>query len=347
VPGRLDYDARSRIDYDSPVDGIVARISVEIRQKVSRGDSLAEISSTEVGVARDEVKKREDDREIARKAADWAATVSDNVQSLLGMLEGHPPLEGVEREFAGRILGDYREKILGAYSKLLYVEKVDVGTRALGDASVLSGRIVEERTSNLEIARASFTAACENAKFDTLQERGKAKAALEQCERLLQVSKENLRNLVGSRLDARTPDAADGGDDSSENDSISAISLRTPFDGIVEEIFVSRGERVMGGDLSSPTPAGSGSGPRCTKSSGRRSKSPRGRWLGCLCRVPRSTAPLRRSTTSAPPSMHRAAACRSSPTSRTTMPITSRECSSGSNYPRVRSATWLPYLPPP
>ena len=250
VPGRLDYDARSRIDYDSPVDGIVARISVEIRQKVSRGDSLAEISSTEVGVARDEVKKREDDREIASKAADWAATVSDNVQSLLGMLEGHPPLEGVEREFAGRILGDYREKILGAYSKLLYVEKVDVGTRALGDASVLSGRIVEERTSNLEIARASFTAACENAKFDTLQERGKAKAALEQCERLLQVSKENLRNLVGSRLDARTHDAADGGgDDSSECDSISAISLRTPFDGIVEEIFVSRGERVMGGDL--------------------------------------------------------------------------------------------------
>ena len=248
VPGRLDYDARSRIDYDSPVDGIVARISVEIRQKVARGDSLAEISSMEVGVARDEVKKREDDREIARKAADWAATIGDNVQSLLGMLEGHPPLEGVEREFAGRILGDYREKILGAYSKLLYVEKVNAGTRALGDAAVLSGRIVEERTSNLEVARASFAAACENAKFDTLQERGKAKAALQQSERLLQVSKENLRNLVGARLDARTPDAADGGDDSSKDDSISAISLRTPFDGIVEEIFVSRGERVKGGD---------------------------------------------------------------------------------------------------
>ena len=248
VPGRLDYDARSRIDYDSPVDGIVTRISVEIRQKVARGDSLAEISSMEVGVARDEVKKREDDREIARKAADWAATIGDNVQSLLGMLEGHPPLEGVEREFAGRILGDYREKILGAYSKLLYVEKVNAGTRALGDAAVLSGRIVEERTSNLEVARASFAAACENAKFDTLQERGKAKAALQQSERLLQVSKENLRNLVGARLDARTPDAADGGDDSSKDDSISAISLRTPFDGIVEEIFVSRGERVKGGD---------------------------------------------------------------------------------------------------
>jgi cobalt-zinc-cadmium efflux system membrane fusion protein len=248
VPGRLDYDARSRIDYDSPVDGIVSRISVAIRQKVCRGDSLAEISSTEVGVARDEVMKREADREIARKAADWTATIGDNVQSLLGMLEGHPPLEGVEQEFAGRILGDYREKILGAYSRLVYVEKVNAGTRSLGDGGVLSGRIVEERTSNLEVARASFAAACESAKFDTLQEQGRAKAALEQSERLLRVSQENLRNLVGGRLEPGTPDALDDDDGSSSDAGISAISLRTPFDGIVEEIFVSRGERVKGGD---------------------------------------------------------------------------------------------------
>ncbi len=248
VPGRLDYDARNRIDYDSPVDGIVSRIAVEIRQKIARGDSLAEVSSTEVGVARDEVRKREDDRAIARKAADWAAAIGDNVQSLLGMLHGHPPLETVEQEFAGRILGDYREKILGAYSRLLYVEKVNAGTRALGDAAVLSGRIVEERTSNLEVARASFAAACESAKFDTLQERAKTKAALDQSERLLQVSKENLRNLVGGRFDAGAADAADGGDDALIGDGISAISLRTPFDGIVEDVFVSRGERVMAGD---------------------------------------------------------------------------------------------------
>ena len=86
VPGRLDYDARSRLDYDSPVDGIVSRMSVTVRQKVARGDSLAEVTSPAVGLARDEVRMRMDEREIARKAADWAATIADNVQSLLGML---------------------------------------------------------------------------------------------------------------------------------------------------------------------------------------------------------------------------------------------------------------------
>ena len=249
VPGRLDYDARGHIDYDSPVDGIVSRVCVTVRQNVARGDSLAEVSSEEVGVARDEVQKREDDREIAHKAADWAATIGDNVQSLLGMLEGHPPLETIEREFAARTLGTYRETILGAYSRLVYVEKVDAGTKKLGDGGVLSGRIVEERISNLEVARASFAAACESAKFETVQERARARAALEQSERLLRVSQENLRNLVGGRLDAAPGDAATG-DDALANAAggISAITLRTPFDGIVEEVFVSRGERVKGGD---------------------------------------------------------------------------------------------------
>lgn len=248
VPGRLDYDARSRLDYESPVDGIVSRIAVQVRQRVAAGDSLAELSSPEVGAARDDVQKRKDDREIARKAADWAASIADNVEALVVALADHPPLADVERTFERRTLGDYREELLGAYSKLLFVEKVNAGTKQLGEGGVLSGRIVEERTSNLEVARASFTAACESARFETLQEQAKTTAALEQAERLLQVSRENLRTLVGSRLEinASTPAEDDGGTEPAGG--ISVIALRTPFAGVVEEVFVSRGERVKSGD---------------------------------------------------------------------------------------------------
>ncbi|MFM7243194.1 MAG: efflux RND transporter periplasmic adaptor subunit [Planctomycetaceae bacterium] len=251
VPGRLDYDARSRIDYASPVAGIVSRLCVEPRQRVDRGDSLAEISSPEVGLARDEVAKRQAEREIARRAAEWGSTIADNVQSMLAALASHPRLDEVERGFEGRTLGDYREKILGAYSKLLLVEKVDAGTRQLGEGGVLSGRIVEERTSNLEVARASFVAACESARFDTAQERAKATADLEQAERLLQVARENLRTLVGSRLDdsAADPGASTPADEAAPGgSSLSEIALRTPLAGVVEEIFVSRGERVASGE---------------------------------------------------------------------------------------------------
>jgi multidrug efflux pump subunit AcrA (membrane-fusion protein) len=178
VPGRIDYDARHRLDYASPVDGIVSRVFVKVRQKVSKGDALAELSSPDVGAARDDVRRREDNRQIEKKAADWATRIGDNVDALLDALASHPPLAEIERQFEDRVLGSYREKILGSYSRLIYVEKVSAGTKSLGEGGVLSGRIIEERASNLEVAKANFTAACEEARFLTRQDRDRARAAL-------------------------------------------------------------------------------------------------------------------------------------------------------------------------
>jgi cobalt-zinc-cadmium efflux system membrane fusion protein len=250
VPGRLDYDARLRLSYEAPVDGIVSRVLVQVRQKVSKGAPLAEVSSPDVGMARDDVRKREADRQIEKKAADWATTIAANVDELLDVLARHPPLDAVEATFQDRVLGAYREKIIAPYSRLLFVEKVSASTKQLGEGGVLSGRIVEERASNLEVARASFVAACEAARFDTRQERDRARAALEQADRLVQVARENLRTLVGSRLEADNAAviAEDGEESPGESVGLSTLVLRTPFDGVVEEIFMSRGERVKAGD---------------------------------------------------------------------------------------------------
>lgn len=247
VPGRLDYDARHRVDYQAPVDGVVAKVFVQVRQRVSKGDALAEISSPDVGLARDEVRRREADKAIEQKAADWATTIGDNVAALLESLAPRPPLAEIERQFKDRVLGAYREKILGAYSRLIFVEKVNAGTRALSEGGVLSGRIIEERASNLEVAKANFTAACEEAMFLTRQDRDRARAALEQADRLLQVAREKLRTLVGGRLDPGIT-ADDAGESPGESGSLSSLVLRTPFDGIVEDVFVARGERVQAGD---------------------------------------------------------------------------------------------------
>lgn len=251
VPGRIDYDARRRLDYAAPVGGIVSNVLVQVRQPVKKGDALAAMSSPDVGMARDEIRRREDERAISVKAEEWASTVADNVESLLGLLESRPPLAEVETAFKDRILGDYREKIVGAYSRLCFVEKVNESTRALGEGAV-SGRLVEERTSNLEIARANFEAACEEARFGTRQDRDRARATLASADRLVEVSREHLRTLVGSRLG---PDATailgdgDAGEDApGDAPSLSSLLLKTPFDGIVEDVFVSRGERVRAGD---------------------------------------------------------------------------------------------------
>ena len=242
VPGRIDYDARRQIDYAAPVDGILSQILVRVRQSVKAGDPLAELSSRDVGMARNDVRKCIADLEIAAKAADWAATIQRNVERMLGDLDSHPPLEEVEKKFGKELLGNYRDRLLGSYSKLLQAEKVRASTSSLETGGALSGRIVEERQSNLEVARERFLAECEEARFLTRQERDKSAAEREQAERVLEISREHLRALVGSS----DGDAAVTGEHAAD-DSLSTLVLRSPLDGLVEDIFVARGERVEPG----------------------------------------------------------------------------------------------------
>lgn len=241
VPGRIDYDARRQIDYAAPVDGIVSQMLVRVRQRVKAGDPLAELSSRDVGMARNDVRKCMADLAIAAKAADWAATIQANVEAMLAALEAHPPLDDVETRFGKELLGNYRDRILGSYSKLLQAEKVRASTSSLETGGVLSGRIVEERQSNLEVARERFLAECEEARFLTRQERDKSLAEREQAERVLEISREHLRALVGNS------DGADAAGDQRDDDSLSTLVLRSPIDGLVEDIFVARGERVEPG----------------------------------------------------------------------------------------------------
>lgn len=239
VPGRIDYDARRQIDYAAPVDGIVSQVLVRVRQRVKAGDPLAELSSRDVGMARNDVRKCMADLAIAMKAADWATTIQKNVEAMLGALEAHPPLDDIEKRFGKELLGNYRDRILGSYSKLLQAEKVRASTSSLETGGVLSGRIVEERQSNLEVARERYLAECEEARFLTRQERDKSAAEREQAERVLEISREHLRALVGN---------SDGGDAGDQpDDSLSTLVLRSPINGLVEDIFVARGERVEPG----------------------------------------------------------------------------------------------------
>jgi cobalt-zinc-cadmium efflux system membrane fusion protein len=250
VPGRLDYDARHRVDYASPVDGIVTAVEVQARDAIAAGAVLAEISSPAVGMARDEVRRRLDDRAIAARALEWATTIATNVEAVLNRLAKGPAPEAIQEEFATKPLGGYREKLLGGYSRMVLAQRIDTGTRQLGEGGILSGRIVDERRSNYEVAQSNFRAACEEARFQTDQDRAKAKADYDQSDRQLRIARDHLHTLTGSRLPSppTTESDADGPPADAADASLSGLFLRAPFAGIVEDIFIAEGERVEAGD---------------------------------------------------------------------------------------------------
>jgi cobalt-zinc-cadmium efflux system membrane fusion protein len=239
VPGVIIYDAARRLVVTAPTACVVVDVLVEPGQQAAAGQPLAVLSSAEVGLARDEALRREAELSLARQQQAWAEGVADNVEQLLSLLTQKPALADVEKSFSGKVLGDYREKIVAAYSKLLLAESSVGGTESLEQAGALTRRFVDERRSDREVAAAQLAAACEMAKFSAAQERQKARAASEQAERLLAVARQSLRRLLG---------AAAGMTPVSDGDKLSELALLTPMAGRIEERRAVAAARVAAGE---------------------------------------------------------------------------------------------------
>jgi membrane fusion protein, heavy metal efflux system len=237
VPGEIQYEATRRVPVNSLVAGVVLEVLVEPGQQVGKHEPLAVLSSPEVGLARDEVLKRAAEQKLARREEERAAEVAANVENLLSLLANRPPLADVEKNLQSRVLGDYREKIVGAYSKLLLAERVREATAALEGGS-LSNRLVDERKATREQAAALFQAACETARFAAQQERDRAHATAEQSQRLLSVAEQALTNLLGPLADMRPV---------TDRQHLSELTLLAPIAGRVEERHAVKAARVAAG----------------------------------------------------------------------------------------------------
>jgi len=234
VPGEIKYDAAKRVPINSPVNGIVLEVLVEPAQEVAKDQPLAVVSSREVGEARDEVEKRKDDLNVARREEDRANLIATNVENLLALLDQRPEPEAAERAVVAQELGDYRKEILSTYSRLVLAERRIKDTTNIG-TTTLSARIIEERKSNREVANNDYGTARDNSRFNAIQERAKARAASEQASRLLAVAEQNLLNLLGPFADRRPV---------TSREHLSELTLLSPIAGRIEKRDAVKASRV-------------------------------------------------------------------------------------------------------
>ncbi len=229
VPGRIGYNTSRRISVKLPVGGVLKNVLVQQGQNVKRGDTLAVLTSTEVGMARTEVVSAEANVELARKESQWADEIAANVDALRKLLKDEPEMKVVEREFGDRLLGPHRESVLPAYSKLLVARKIAESTDSVVATGGVSGIIAEERHSSREVAAAQFKSALEQSLFDSSQQRIRADAALERAQRVLSVTNQKLDLLLGQFAEVSP---------TQQDDTICELILRSPIDGVVEERLV-------------------------------------------------------------------------------------------------------------
>jgi cobalt-zinc-cadmium efflux system membrane fusion protein len=232
VPGKIGYNASQRIEVVLPVPGVVTQVLVQQGDTVHRGTPLAVLTSTEVGLARTELAAAEAEVALARQASAWASEVAASLERLAQALVGNPPMAEVERQFDDSRLGQHRERVLSAYSKLLLAEKSAASSDSVAASGALSGLIIQERRSAREVATAQFKAALEQSRFEAAQQQGRAQAELNRAEHLLTVAQQKLKLLLGPLAEVSPAE---------QDSTLCQLTVRAPMDGIVEQRLVTDG----------------------------------------------------------------------------------------------------------
>lgn len=241
VPGRLRYDQTKHVDVKAPMDGILAELVVTPGEQVEEGDLIAVLRSPEIGQARAEILKRQEQAEIAQQILQRELTLAENLQRLSDMLDQGQSVETIESAFSNRALGAYRQQILSAYSQLRLADEHIAKVRPLVELGAVSGRAVRDREGERQLAETSFRTARDQAAFAVEQSKLKAEADVADADRQLNLAWQSLETLLGYKEDKATVNLND-------QEALSRLEVRAPFSGSVESQGFANNERVMRGD---------------------------------------------------------------------------------------------------
>lgn len=239
VPGHVTYDHTRHLEIIAPVDGVVRELSVRPGDTVAVGQVVAVVDCPEIGERRADVLQLEADWRLAVRERDKAATVKENVRELLQALDRDAGGKMPDESFLERPLGDFREPLFSAYSRLQTAEQLLARLRPLADQGIASGRSYIEQHSVREVALATYRSARENAEFQSEQQFLRSENAAADAARRLSIARERLASLIGTSVSEAGA--------SSEGEPLSHWPVRSPILGTVEELKRSVGERLPQG----------------------------------------------------------------------------------------------------
>jgi cobalt-zinc-cadmium efflux system membrane fusion protein len=241
VPGRLQYDDTRHIDIKSATAGILVEIRVKPGDPVEAGAVLAVISSPEIGQARADVLKSEAECDLAEQRLQWAEDIRQGMSEIVSGIKERKTSDEIRTATEGMNLGDYRERLMTAYSRYQLATKLKSKLEGV-DQGAIAARTVLERTSEEEAAHAALSGAIEQARYDSRLQSNEARLASNDAQRRAELAKQHLRALLGPNHVEAMPESDESGDD------LARVEIRAPFAGSIERRMFSESERVIVGD---------------------------------------------------------------------------------------------------
>ncbi len=238
VTGKLTLNEDRVANIHSLVDGQVHEVRVQFGEDVRRRQTLAIIDSKEVGNAKLRWVQARLAAEFARVNNDWAQQINTNTQELMQALAAGSPLESIDKRFAGKPMGEYREKLITAYANLHKSRRDLQRLGRLAEQGVAAGKQALAAQAAYEADRAKFQALMEQLKFTARQQALMAEQRLREADQAVAAARSQLFILGYRQADLQRIDPI------KEGEGISHYEIRAPFDGTVIEKRVVLAERV-------------------------------------------------------------------------------------------------------
>ncbi len=244
IAGRLDYDQDRHVAVKSACDGILTEMLVRPGNRVIAGQVVAIVSSPQLGNARSIAAKRLAELKLARTQFHWQKSLCEGVEELVSLIrDGKSPHE-IEQRLKNEALGEYREKLVSAYTRSRLATQLAVSSRDAALRGAVSGRLQQQRESEQQASEAAVEAVLEQSLFEAKQLCKVSEAKLADAELQLRISLQELNALLGPA--AKKVTVADLGKENSN--LLSEVHLVSPIEGTVEERLLSATERVSAGD---------------------------------------------------------------------------------------------------
>lgn len=226
----------------SRVTGIAREAPARLGQAVEAGDVLAVLDSTDVGNAKLDFLEKELSAQFAKVNYDWTDTTYRNTKALIEALDKETPIAELDRMFAGKLIGEYREQLVISYARLGQARADLARTNELADKAIKSEADRLKAKADFEAAQATFRAWTEQLRFTSEREHLKTEQELRKAEIARKVARERLFILGFRQADVEAMTAES--DESKPQEQMALYPIRAPFAGTIIEKHVVLSEQI-------------------------------------------------------------------------------------------------------
>lgn len=276
LPARIVINEDRAVHLVPRAPGIVRQVMVHIGDAVKAGQALAVLDSAELGAARIDYLAKLSELNCCSIALDRARAVHRNVRKLVALLATSPSLEELQ-EVAFEEVGEGHARLLSAYSEKRFAAAEYEREKRLFEQKVTSAAELNRAENAYKKAVARYVAARSGVAFSAWTDFVEARQSRREMTLKLKAARRTL-HLLGldheeiHALDTRAADftntaepcdcgnpncktcgAAGGtktvsapGDTGIDEQTLGHYTLRAPFDGMIIEKHIVRGEKLDG-----------------------------------------------------------------------------------------------------